>query len=102
MKVLVVDLKEVNSNGVVTCWLCVTKLAKESNKGTLYHHKSSELLSVHAVDKVRDPNLYSKVCVHKPGAILDIEYFVNDYGRIYVKDIKVIKESPYSYDVLYK
>ena len=102
MKYLIVDLRDSVKDNNITCWVSMSRLAKENNKGNLYHHKSSDLLQVFPIDKQRDPNLYSKISVQRPGALVDVEFAVNDFGKTIVKDILVLKDSPYSYDVLFK
>ena len=102
MKCLLVDVNEVVKDGITTCWCSLVKLPKETNKGSLYHHKKADMFNMYPVDKLKNPELYARISVLRPGTLLDLEYAVNDFGKAVLKDIKVIKPSPFTYDELFK
>lgn len=102
MKCLLVDVKVVEKDGISTCWCGFVKLARERSDGKLYHFSKAEILQMYPVEKIRNPELFAKLTTQKPGTLVDLEYAVNDFGKAVMKDIKVIKPSPYTYDELFK
>lgn len=102
MKCLLVDVKVVEKEGVSTCWCGLVRLAKETQNGKLFHHTKDTIFQMYPLEKGRNPDLFGKLTSYRPGTLLDLEYAVNDYGKAVVKDIKLIKQSPFTYDELYK
>lgn len=103
MKFLLVDVAVSEKEGLSTCWCTLAKLAKESSKtGKLFHHKKSELLQQYPVEKVKNPELFTKLVNTLPGSIIDVEYAVNEYAKAVIKDVTVFKNTTFTYDELYK
>lgn len=103
MKCLVVDITTQEKDGIHTCWITMAKLAKfNKEKSKLYHFKKSELIKMYPVVKTNNPELYQKLVNSLPGTILDLEQAVNDFGNAFIKDVKIIKASPFTFDELHK
>lgn len=102
MKFLLGDVAVSEKEGLQTCWCTLVKLAKETNKGKLYHHKKADMLQQYPVEKVKNPELFSKMVNTLPGSIIDVEYAVNEYGKAVIKDVSVFKTTTFTYDDLHK
>ena len=109
MKAILVDVQvaEDKNTGIQTAWCVMTKVAQKSEKtGKLFHFNvkkdsKNPMIVQYAVVRTENEELFTKLVNTLPGALVDIELVLNNRGTASIKDIVVIKKSPYTAEELF-
>ena len=91
--------KKTNENVV---YLTLFDMGNRSSNGTIFSAKSGEEVRIAYANEKRTPDKYAKYCGLAVGSICTMDLGVNDFdGRVYVSNLDVVQDSPYTLDDIY-
>ena len=91
--------KKTNENVV---YVTVYDLGNRNANGVIFSAKSGEAVRTAFANEARNPDKYAKYKALTVGTLCTMDLGVNDFdGRVYVSNLDVVKESPYTLDDIY-
>ena len=91
--------KKTNENVV---YVTVYDMGNRNDKGVIYSARSGDAVRVAFANQTRTPDKYVKYKSLNVGAICSMDLGVNEfYGRVYVSNLDMVQDSPYTLDDIY-
>ena len=99
MSVRVTKDKKTNENVV---YVTVYDMGNRSSNGAIFTARSGEAVRTAFANETRTPEKYAKYKALSIGSLCTMDLGVNDFdGKVYVSNLDVVKESPYTLDDIY-
>ncbi len=91
--------KKTNENVV---YVTLFDMGNRNSNGVIFAAKSNEAVRTAYANEIRNPEKYVKYKSLKIGSLCTMELGINDFDNsIYVSNLKVVNDSPYTLDDIY-
>lgn len=91
--------KKTNENVV---YVTIYDMGRRNNNGVIFTAKSGEAVKTAYANEARSPEKYAKYKALAIGSICAMDLGIDDFdGRVFVSNLEVVKQSPYSLDDIY-
>ena len=103
-KVMIMSVRATTdkNKGDNVVYVTVYDMGNRNNQGVIFSAKSGEAVRIAFANESRNPDKYEKYKALRIGSLCTMDLGVNDFdGRVYVSNLDVVFESPFTLDDIY-